>query len=195
VAVLLEQDVADLADRDDALPAERGVELREAQPLAVEVLFDEPAMADQDGRHVLDDPPGGLGAERHPRDQGVQGEDRRRAQEPAAERVVVPDEGVLHHVADDEEHDEVEGRHLPELTLAQDAKRRQQEAVDHHRSQQLLGDGDVGDPEVHGVLLRVTSWASMDARRRTPIVRDFRGRREARRPGPAAAPGATRAAR
>jgi hypothetical protein len=95
MAVRLEEDVAEPAHRHDALAAERGVKLGPAEPLAREVLPQDLAVPDQDRRRVVEDSPDPLRVERHPCHQGVHEQDGGGADEPAAEGVVVPDEGVL----------------------------------------------------------------------------------------------------
>lgn len=45
MSVLFEEHVAEASHRHDALPTERRVELREAQPLAREVLPEDPAVS------------------------------------------------------------------------------------------------------------------------------------------------------
>src|SRR5512132_3916609 len=126
------------------------MKLGHAEPLPGEVLPADLAVPDQDRGRVLDDPPEPLRAERHPRHQSVHDEDGRGAQEAAAQRVVISDERVLHDVADDEEDDQVEGRHLPDLALSNEAERRQQEDVDDDRPDDLLDERDIRNPEVHG---------------------------------------------
>jgi hypothetical protein len=84
----------------------------------------------------------------------VQGQDAERADDAARDRVVVADHGVLHHVGDGEQHDQVERRELADLPLVAEAEREEQEHVDGGRPQDFLEHREVGDKHaLHGSLL------------------------------------------
>jgi len=68
----------------------------------------------------------------------VEGEEGGGADEPADERVVVPDDGVLHRVREHQEDDQVERVQLRELPLAREAEPDDEEAVDQDRAEHLL---------------------------------------------------------
>lgn len=143
-AVLLEDRDPNLLDVHDAVPAERRVQVVECHTLAAQILLDHAPVVDQERRRRLEHPPQPLRGERHLDDDGVEQKDDRRADEAAAERVVGPDDGVLHDVRDDQEDDEVEGCELSDLALARQPEREQQEEVDDGGSKDLLPDGHFG---------------------------------------------------
>jgi hypothetical protein len=128
----------------DAVPAERRVQVVECHTLAAQILLDHAPVVDQERRRRLEHPPQPLRAERHLDDDVVEQKDDRRADEAAAERVVGPDDGVLHDVRDNQQDDEVEGYELSDLARARQPERQQQEEVDDGGSKDLLPDGHFG---------------------------------------------------
>src|ERR1700730_11108376 len=148
VPVLLEEGVADVADRDHPVVTEGGAEVPRPQALAPQVVAEDAAVPDEQSRGVLHHAVGPLEAEGDVRDHQVEQEDGGGPDESAPEGVVVADHRVLHHVADDEEHDQVEGAELAELPLAAEPEGDEEEQVHDHRADQLLGDADVGYEDV-----------------------------------------------
>ena len=85
-------------------------------------------------------------------DDDVHREQDRGAEQPARERVVVPDHRVLDDVREQQQHDEVERVQLRELALPGQVQQDEQPAVDGGRAERLLAGRD---PHVHRSLPHV----------------------------------------
>ena len=62
-------------------------------------------------------------------------EQRRRADDPANERIVIADDRVLHRVRQQQQHDEIERIELRQLAFAGEAKSDQEKGVDDRSSE------------------------------------------------------------
>ena len=129
-------------------PSHGGVQVVEGDPLAGQVPLDQLAVVNEHGGRGLQHATEALGAIRDFHQQAIEGEDDDGPEEAAAERVVGTDHRVLHDVRDDQQHHQVERRQLSHLALAGEPERRQQEQVDHHRPDDLLDDGHLGNEQV-----------------------------------------------
>jgi hypothetical protein len=144
----LEHDEARVGHGGDARFAERRAELGPRDELVPHRRLVDAAVVHEEPRLAVDPALERAARERGARDDAVQREDRERPDEAAADRVVRADHRVLQHVADDEQHDQVERRELPDLPLAHESEREQQKAVSHAGADHALHHHDLGRP--HG---------------------------------------------
>src|SRR5581483_3284486 len=70
------------------------------------------------------------------------------ADDAAGDRDVVADDRVLQDVGEEEQHDEVEAVELPQLALARQPQRDDDESVDDNRAQNSLPPRNLQDPDV-----------------------------------------------
>src|SRR5439155_1581799 len=123
-----------------ALLVRRRLELGERDQLGLQALQADLPVLDEDVRLALDQAVQPLVAVEEADHERVHREQGRRAEQPAGDRVVVTDDGVLHRVREGEQHDQVEGIELRQLPLAREAEADHQEGVDDDGPQYLLGD-------------------------------------------------------
>src|SRR5215467_5652510 len=148
-AVFLEEGPAHLAYARHALLAQGGPQLGHAHVLAVEIRLQDFPVTNEDGGHVLHQAPQSFVPVGQPGHEPVEEHDDEGAEEASPQRAVISDDGVLQHVADDEEHHEVEGGELAEEPLPGEAEGHEEEQIDDNRSQDFLHDRDVGYQDAH----------------------------------------------
>src|SRR5438128_2176659 len=136
----LEDRAVHLVERREALLVRRRLELGERDQLGLQALQADLPVLDEDVRLALDQAVQPLVAVEEADHERVRPEQGRRAEQPAGDRVVVTDDGVLHRVREGEQHDQVEGIELRQLPLAREAEADHQEGVDDDGPQYLLGD-------------------------------------------------------
>jgi hypothetical protein len=106
------------------------------------------AVLEQHRRRSLEDSARPAAPEHDAHEHVIGGEQRRRPDDAAHERVVGPDHRVLERVGDEKEHREVEHVDLPELALAPEPQRRDEEDEHQERAQDLLQQRDLRDEQV-----------------------------------------------
>ena len=118
----------------------RRLELGERDQLGLQAIEADLPVLDEDIRLALDQALQLLVAVEEADHERVHAEQGRGAEQPARDRVVVADDGVLHRVREREQHDQVEGIELRQLALAGEPEAEHQETVDDDGPQHLLGD-------------------------------------------------------
>jgi hypothetical protein len=79
----------------------------------------------------------------------VAGDEHQGAEEPAEQRVVVPDDRVLDDVREEQEDDEVEGVQLRELALAGEVDQDDEREIDRERADGLVGEAEADEARVN----------------------------------------------
>src|SRR5438105_4793875 len=133
----LEVDALDVVQLE-AFPPERGHELLARHQLVLEVLPPQMAVLVEHRARSVQDPLEPRPPEGEPEEHVVAEEQDGRAEQSAEQRVVVPDDRVLHDVRQQEQDDEVERAHLRELPLTCDPKQDEQAEVDRERPDHLV---------------------------------------------------------
>jgi hypothetical protein len=97
-------------------------------------------------------------------------QDRGSADQSAHNRIVGPDHRVLQDVAQDQQYDQVEDRHLRNFALSQQAKHHEQKEIDDERTGNFLAHWYFRQPPVHRYSLEylVPEWLA--GRRPEPFV-------------------------
>src|SRR5207247_3251123 len=136
----LEDGAVHLVERLEALLVRRRLELGERDQLGLQAIEADLPVLDEDVRLALDQTLEPLVAVEEADHERVRREQGRGAEQPAGDRVVVADDGVLHGVREREQHDQVEGIELRQLPLAGEPEADHQEGVDDDGPQHLLRD-------------------------------------------------------
>jgi len=98
------------------LPSRRGLQLGDRDQLALEVMTENAAVANEVVGLSLDLVQLAVVIE-HPDDHRVDQQQRRRSDDAARERIVVPDDRVLHRVRQQEQDDEIKRVYLRQLAF------------------------------------------------------------------------------
>src|SRR5439155_5150084 len=115
----------DVLEPLQALPPDRGQQVLLRQELLAQRPREELPVPDENPRVTLDKSLDVSAAEHHMRQEEVRGEQDAGTEQTADQRVVVPDHGVLEHVRQREEHDDVERGELAQLAPPEDPDRHQ----------------------------------------------------------------------
>ena len=116
--------------------------------------------------HTLEPADGALVAAHHPHDEGVEGHQDDGPEQAARHRVVVADDGVLHHVAEEQQHDEVERVELGQVAFSAQPQQEEDAAVDGGGADGLLQHGHAEVEEVVADHGGRHGWSSFSGARR-----------------------------
>ena len=130
LAVGLEEDIERLIGGQQLVLAERDRELAIADPFLAQVGVQDPAVVDEERRLAVEGVADRSPAIRRSVEHQVQDEDHQRGEQPGQERRVLADHRVLDRVGDHQQDDEVEGRQLARLALAEEPEADHETDVD-----------------------------------------------------------------
>ncbi len=134
----IEHRAIDLVERREALLVRGRFEIVDRDQLVSQPVGQERAVLDEDVGVPLDEPIQLLMSVEKPDDDGVDREQRRRADEAPCDAVIFPDDRVLHGVRQRQEHDQIEGVQLRQLALARQTQPDDKEEIDDDRPKHLL---------------------------------------------------------
>ena len=144
----LQRGEVDLVQGREPLVARDHLELDPRDLGPGERSADQPAVADQDGRPAVEQAIQRRGAVGQVVEGPIPGEDDRGADERPGDRVVVPDDPVLHGVGHQHHDQQVHGVAPAQRPLPGQAQRDDEEPVDEHRPGDLLAHADLEVPDV-----------------------------------------------
>ena len=129
---------ANILEPIEALPADRGEKVLLRHELLLQRLRSNVPVMDQDPRLTLDQALHAASPVHRVGQQEIRAQEDQSTEEATDQRVVVSDHGVLQHVREREEHDDVERGQLAELSPPEDPDRHEQEQVHGDRADRSL---------------------------------------------------------
>jgi len=148
VPVRLEDDQVDVRELAEAAFECGRAHLVLGDGLRSQRSLEHAAVLEQHPRRALEDPARAAAPEHHAHERVIGEEQRRRPDDPADERVVGADHRVLQRVRGQEQHGEVQHVDLPELALAAEPQRGDEEGEDEQRAEDLLEQRHLRDEKV-----------------------------------------------